>query len=190
MHRKAIQKPYRQTICRTHNKAVTLIELIMVITIVGILTTVSSMYIKETIDLWRFLSFRSEAVAQGRMAVVRMNREIRQIRDSASIALADLSQLRFTSLDLNGDNIDDILEFYRQAANNELRRIFNSSPIEGDILASGITNLRFTYYNAANTQLTTPVADTTQIYRIAVEITIQSGTQSKTLRAQVYPRNL
>lgn len=171
-------------------KGVTLIELIMAITIVGILTTVSSLYIKETIDLWRFLSFRSEAVAQGRTALIRMDREIRQVKDSASIALADLSRLRFTSLDLSGDGNDDTVEFYRDAATNELRRIFNSNPAQGDALASGIANLAFTYYNSSGAALSIPVADTTQIYRIAVEINIASGTQTKTLQTQVYPRNL
>ena len=172
------------------NKGVTLIELIMAITIVGILAAVSSLYIKETIDLWRFLSFRSEAVAQGRTALIRMDREIRQVKDSASIAIADLSRLRFTSLDLSGDGNDDTVEFYRDAATNELRRIFNNSPAQGDILASGVTNLLFTYYNSANSEIPVPVTDTTQVYRIAIEINIASGTQTKTLKAQVYPRNL
>lgn len=162
----------------------------MAITIVGILATVSSLYIKETIDLWRFLSFRSEAVAQGRTALIRMDREIRQIKDSASIALADLSRLRFTSLDLSGDGNDDTVEFYRDAETNELRRIFNNDPAQGNALASGISSLAFTYYNAANAEIPAQVADTTQIYRIAIEINIASGTQTKTLRTQVHPRNL
>lgn len=171
-------------------KGVTLIELIMVITIIGILAAVSSLYIKEIIDLWRTLSFRSEAVAQGRTALIRMDREIRQVKNSSSIALADLSRLRFTSLDLNGDGNDDTVEFYRDAATNELRRILNGNPAQGNALASGITNLAFTYYNASGAALSTPVADTTQVYRIAIEINITSGTQTKTLKALVYPRNI
>ena len=52
-------------------KGVTLIELIVVMMVVGILTAASSMYIKETVDLWRFLNFRSEVVSQGRMALMK-----------------------------------------------------------------------------------------------------------------------
>lgn len=190
-HISQIKSSARYTIRDTqYAKAVTIIELIMAITIVGILATVSSLYIKETVDLWRFLSFRSEAVAQGRTALIRMDREIRQIKDPASIAIADLSQLRFTSLDLSGDGNDDTVEFYRDAATNELRRIFNGNPAQGNALASGIANLAFTYYTAAGAALSAPVADTTQIYRVAIEINIASGTQTKTLKAQVYPRNL
>lgn len=175
-----------------YGKGVTLIELIMVITIVGILTTVSSLYIKETIDLWSFLSFRSEAVAQGRTALLRMEREIRQIKDNASIALADSTQLRFISVDLNGDGSDDTIEFVRNSANNELRRIFNNDNSgQGYVLASGVTDdAIFTYYNAANSPLAAPVSDTTQIYRINIELEISAGTQTKTLKTLVYPRNL
>ncbi len=167
-------------------KAVTLIELIMVITIVGILTTAASMYIKETIDLWRFLTFRSEATAQARTALIRMAREIRQLKNNASIATADASRFRFTALDLNDDTLDDIVEFYRDAANNELRRIFNDTPALGDILANSITGLIFTYYNAAGGV----PATLSDIYRINIELKINSGGQAKTLNVQVYPRNL
>lgn len=177
MHRKAIQKPYRQTICRTHNKAVTLIELIMVITIVGILTTVSSMYIKETIDLWRFLSFRSEIVSQGRLALLRMTREIRQIKDANSVTTATASAFSFT--DINNNPIG-----FSLSANNLLRNT--------DILAGGASNLTFTYYDSANQQIAVPVVspNPTNIYRIDISATIAAGGQTKTLRTQVYPRNL
>ena len=173
-----------------NTKGITLIELVMVIVIVGILAGVSSMYIKETIDLWRFLTFRNEVVSGGRMALARMGREIRQIKDSDSIQIAESSRLRFIALDINGDGADDTLEFYRNATNSELCRIFNDSPAGGNILAGGITSLTFTYYDESNSPLTTPVSDTTQIYRINIELVIQSGTQTKTLKSQIYPRNL
>lgn len=153
-------------------KGVTLIELIMTITIVGILTAVSSLYIKETIDLWRFLSFRSEAVAQGRTALFRMEREIRQIRDNAAVIAASVSQLRF--FDINNVDINFTL------SGGDLMR-------NADILASGASDLTFTYYNSANQAIVNP---TTDIYRIDISVTIQSGGQSKTLKTQVYPRNL
>lgn len=157
------------------NKGVTLIELIMVITIVGILTTASSLYIKETIDLWRFLSFRSEAVAQGRTALLRMEREIRQIRDNAAVIAASVSQLRF--FDINNIDINFNL------SGGDLMR-------NADILASGVNGLTFTYFNSANQAISPIVSPTTDIYRIDISVTIQSGGQSKTLRTQAYPRNL
>lgn len=166
----------RQAGTTGYGKGVTLIELIMAITIVGILAAVSSLYIKETIDLWRFLSFRSEAVSQGRMALLRMEREIRQIKDNASVSAANSSQFRF----LDNNNVD--INF--NLSGSSLMR-------NADILSSGASGLTFTYYNRANQVIASPmVSPTTNIYRIDISITIQSGGQSKTLRTQVYPRNL
>lgn len=151
---------------------VTLIELTMVIVIVGVLAGASSMYIKETIDLWRFLSFRNEVVAQGRTALIRMEREMRQVKDKDSISTASATQFQFT--DIN----DNSINFYL-SGNNLMRN--------SDILANNVTTLNFTYFDRDNT---TPVADTSQIYRITITLGIQSGNQSNTLRSQVYPRNL
>ena len=50
-------KPVTQDMKPATSKGVTIIELIMVIIIVGILAGVSSLYIKQVIDQWRFLLF-------------------------------------------------------------------------------------------------------------------------------------
>ena len=177
----------------SNRKGTTLIELVMVIVIVGILAGASSMYIKETIDLWRFLNFRNEVVSQGRMALFRMEREIRQVKDPYSIALADSGDLRFTAIDLDEDENDDTVEFFRNAS-DELRRIFNGSPAQGYILVSPVTNPVgnpiFTYYDSNNSQLATPVGDRSTIRRIGVELWIQAGSQTKILKSQIYLRNL
>jgi prepilin-type N-terminal cleavage/methylation domain-containing protein len=159
------------------SKGLTIIELIMVITIVGILTAVSSLYIKETIDLWLFLSFRSEAVAQGRAALLRMEREIRQIKNDVSVYTAEPTRFRFD--DINNLNID-----YQLSGSNLTRN--------ADILASGVSALAFTYYDNNNQVIANPDVspNPTNIKRININVTAQSGAQSKTLNTQVYPRNL
>lgn len=158
-------------------KAVTIIELVMVIVIVGILAGVSSMYIKETIDLWSFLTFRNEVVSGGRMALARMGREIRQIKDDLSVYTATASEFEFD--DINSNRIN-----YRLAGNNLMRN--------SDILVSGVNSFTFTYYNKDNQVITTPEVspDQTDIYRIDITFQIQSGDQAKTLGLQIYPRNL
>ena len=175
-------------------KAVTIIELIMAMVIIGVLAGVSSMYIKQVVDLWQFLNFRSESTAQLRAALIRMDRERRQIVDSASINEADLSRLNFTALDLNGDGNNDAVIFYRNSGNNELRRVFNNNNSgTGDILADNISGLVFTYYDSNNAQLTPlPLssANRAKIKRITLRLTAQSGSQSKSLTSRVYPRNL
>jgi prepilin-type N-terminal cleavage/methylation domain-containing protein len=163
---------------------VTLIELVMVITIVGVLAGASAMYIKETIDLWRFLSFRSEVVAQGRTALIRMEREIRQ---AVSVSVASANQLQFTK-------IGDISSTTFQLTGGNLMR-------NSDILAANVQSLKFCYYkNYKSPNNNQPVcspecacsvsgSDLANIYRIVIELKITSGGQSNTLKSQVYPRN-
>lgn len=165
----------------------TLIELIMVMVIVGSLAGISSMYIKETIDLWNFLSFRSEISSSQRMALIRMSREIRQID---SITLAESARLKFDAVELDGAPGTTTIEFFRNAG-NELRRVINNNNSgQGNILANAITDLSFTYYDANNQSLAVPVADTGEIKRIAFSLTAASGSQSKTLKTQIFPRGL
>lgn len=152
----------------------TLIELVMVITIVGVLVGVSSMYIKETIDLWSFLSFRTEAVAKQRAALMRMSREIRQIKSTATIYNA--SAARFSFQDMNNATID-----YSVNATNLMRN--------ADILANNLGTMTFAYYDVNNTVLSVPVANLTSIRRIAIQMTVQTGGRTKTIATQVYPRN-
>lgn len=156
-------------------RGVTLIELIIVITTVGVLTAVSSMYIKEVIDLWRFTTFRNELVSQGRMALLRMAREIRQLRDSNSISSADVAAFNFF------DATDTAIS-YQLTGNNLLRN--------SDILISGVTSLAFTYYDRSNNSLAAPVGTTTQIYRIDITLQLSSGGQTKSLTLDVFPRSL
>ncbi|MEK6567535.1 MAG: hypothetical protein AABZ27_02195 [Candidatus Omnitrophota bacterium] len=167
-------------------EGVTIIELIMTIVIVGALVGGSAMYIKEIIGLWRFLSFRSEAVSQARTALVRISREIRQAN---SINTAQSSRINFDAADLGADDADlsdDTVEFYLNNS-NELRRVFNNDNSgQGYILASGVSSPIFIYYDADKTV----TAQLNQIKMISITMTVSAGNQSKTLRTLVCPRNL
>ncbi len=160
----------------------TLVELVMVIVIVGILTSVSSMYIKQVIDLWSFLTFRNEVVAQGRLALTRMGREVRQVKDNSSISIADASRLEFT--DVN-DNVID----YRLFGGNLMRN--------SNILAKGVSGLIFCYYDIYNNPVCAPECgcdvssgELSDIYRIKIKFDVASGGQSKHLEMQSFPRNI
>lgn len=158
-------------------EGVTLIELVMVITVVGILTGVSSMYIKETIGLWRFLSFRSEAVAQGRLALLRVEREVRQIQNDTSVRIAEASRFQF-------DDMGATTITFELSADNLL--------LNSDILAGGVSDLTFAYYDSSGLEIAAPdvFPSPTNIRRIDISFTIGSGGQNKTLTTRVYPRNL
>jgi prepilin-type N-terminal cleavage/methylation domain-containing protein len=153
------------------NKGVTLIELIMVIVVVGVLAGGLSFGINEVIEVWGFLTFHNEIALQGRMALMRMGREIRQIGDSDSIYTCLPSEIDFN--DINENRIN-----FRFSGNTLLRN--------GDILADNVSGLIFTYYDEDGS-----TADSCpDTYRIAIELQLSRGTQTLTLRSQIYPRNL
>jgi prepilin-type N-terminal cleavage/methylation domain-containing protein len=158
------------------SKGVTLIELVMVIAIVGILVSVSSMYIVEVVKTWNFLSFRSEIVNESRLALFRMIREIRQLGNQTDVYKAQKSDFQFRDINLN------TIE-YNLSGENLLRN--------SDVLAGGITNLTFTYYNRTEAQIPSPLVSpaSTDIFRIRVNLEIRSGSQTKRLESEAYPRN-
>jgi hypothetical protein len=147
----------------------------MVITIVGALSAVASMYIKETIDLWSFMSFRNEVVAQERMAMFTMAREIRQAKDNNSV-YNTTNATRFRFQDFNNTTID-----YQLVSGNIMRN--------ADVLVNGVTNFTLTYYDANNNLLAAPAFNPTNIYRVTIDVTVQAGGRAKSLRTQVFPRN-
>ncbi|MBU2035149.1 MAG: prepilin-type N-terminal cleavage/methylation domain-containing protein [Candidatus Omnitrophota bacterium] len=154
----------------------TLIEAIMVIVIVGILAGGSSMYIKQVINLWSFQNFREEAVSQGRIALIRISREIRQIKDPYSVNAAN--QTVFSFVDYNNNTISYSL------SGTALNRNSN-------LLISGVNNLAFSYYDDNNQPVVSPTLAPyrTNIYRINIDFQVQSGGQTKNLKTQVWPRN-
>ena len=165
-------------------KGVTLIELVIVIIIVGVLTGVSALYAREIVDLWRFINFRSEIVSQGRAALMRMEREIRQIGGKASVYAAGSSQLRFH--DIYGNDIQ-----YQWLSDPD-PSVKGAIMRNGDILVKGVKSLVFTYYDQDNNPIASPPvspSDTT-IKRIGVTFVMLAGDQEKTLSAQIFPRNL
>ncbi len=169
---------------RFKKEGVTLIELVIVIVIVGVLTGVSALYAREIVDLWRFINFRSEIVSQGRAALMRMEREIRQIAGKGSVYAAGISQLRFH--DIYGNDIQ-----YQWLSDPD-PSIKGAIMRNNDILVKGVESLVFNYYDQDNNPIVSPPvspSDTT-IKRISVTFIMLAGDQEKTLSAQTFPRNL
>ena len=162
---------------RTKQCGVTLIELVMVIAIVGILAAMSSGYINQVISTWQTVSFRMETVSQMRIALDRMSRDMRQVKNSTSVLLAGANVFRFVAG-------DDTMVTYNISGTNVLRN--------NAVLAAGASRLGFTYYDAAGSLLVNPDVspDKTDIRRITITLEIRSSVENKTMAVQVYPRNL
>ena len=160
-------------------KGFTLVEFAIVIVLTGIIAGILSVLIREVASTYTFIKVRGVALADNRLAMDRMTREIRQIKSAFNLYTADPSDIRFYKMG------DEYVEFY--LLDNNLRRKDGSD----DILANDVTNLEFQYYKIDNTPATPIVApDETDIWRIVIKLTIKKGDQTVKFSSQVHPRNL
>ena len=157
-------------------RGLTLIELVMVMVTVGLLVAVSSMYIREVIGLWNFASFRNEVVSQGRIAMMRMVREIRQVNNDTALLVAGGSRFKFN--DTENNTID-----YNFSNGNFTRN--------GYRMADGVSSLAFVYYDNQSRSLAAPLVNPqhTNIASVNITLGMSASGQSKTFNAKVYPWN-
>lgn len=162
---------------RKRRAGVTLIELVLVMSTVAILVSLSSMYIREIVNLWNFVSFRNDVVSQGRMSMMRMVREMRQVNNVSAVLYSGPSRFRFI------DTGNTTIEYSLSGA--KLMRNANA-------MAGGVNNLSFVYYGNQSQELVSPKVSPqkTDITSIAVNMTLASGAQKKNFNTRVYPRNL
>lgn len=159
-------------------KGYTLIELVMVIVLVGILAGIGVPALVETIDAWSFASpFQNFAVQQAIVVTNRMSREIRCLKNDASVIFANATIFNFT--DINDTNI-----IYNRSSNVLMRN--------SDGLADNVNSLTFTYYNDTNGIISAPQVspNNTDIRRIQVDFSILAGSNTLNFRSQIRPQNL
>lgn len=156
----------------------TLVELVIVMAVMGIVAAVGVTAVLETADAWSIASRLQDFSVQSSIVTMnRMSREIRRIKNDASINSADATQISFVDLDNNTMS-------YSRSANTLLRN--------SDGLADNVSSLAFTYYDDEGNTITTPVISpsNTDIRRISVDFSIFAGTNTLNFRFQVRPQNL
>ena len=178
-------------------KSVTLIELIAVITIVGLLSAGFAWYLIDVINTYNFTSFRSEIVNTARSAFMQMTRKIRQIKKRTpsenTIEVADAGTLQFISLDIN-DN--DIRIRYRFSGNDlyyDLDGDFDGSFESSHLLVGRLYNFNFKYYTEDGTELSSfplSYSDREVIYQIGIEFEVRERDQIYQFHTKICPRNL
>ena len=156
----------------------TLVELVMVMVVIGIVGAVGVTAVLETADAWSIAAaFQDFGVQSSIVAMNRISREIRRIKNDASINTADASQISFVDLDNNTIS-------YNRSGNTLLRN--------SDGLADNVSSLVFTYYNDDGNTIATPIVSpsNTDIRRISVDFSIFAGTNTLNFRFQARPQNL
>lgn len=161
----------------------TLIEMVIVIVIITIIGGVLFHIIISSTDAWVFLSSRQEMVQDGRVAMLRM---IREIRGATSIGAATTNEIRFTIP--NGDVIG-----YRWMGTVD-------DPLECRVgtgafypLASNVQDFEFEYWSMdVASPMSPPGTDPElidDIRRIVIKLGLRKDDGSFYLESQVHPRN-
>lgn len=163
-----------------HSNGFTLIELIIVITIIGIIAGVVGYILLGTVDAWTFKAKRNDLLWDGRLAMNRIVKEIREIKDDTSVTTATSSQFRFINI-----NDEDIT--YGLSSTN-LNRTEDGT---ANIIAQNVSSLSFTYYNSSGDTIGTPVVSPgeTDIRRVRINLTLTKGGENVYLQADSTPRN-
>lgn len=161
------------------NKGFTLVELVIVITIVGISAVTIGTILLGTVKAWTFKFNRSDILWDGRLAINRIAREIRTVRDNASVTTASSSQFRF----IDAGNVDIT---YSLSSTN-LNRTENGT---ANLLAENVSSLSFTYYDAVGAVIPSPtVSPVTNIKRVRINLTLIKNGQTFYLQSDSMPRN-
>ncbi|MBI3541048.1 MAG: prepilin-type N-terminal cleavage/methylation domain-containing protein [Deltaproteobacteria bacterium] len=159
------------------SQAYTMIEMVFVITLVGLIASVVSLGFYPVLNSWSLGSPRSTVVNETGYGLGRMVGEMTQLKDKTSIIAANANKFQF--VDMNNNNITYLL------TGNSLMR-------NNDILAKGLQSLVFTYSDINELALATPQVSpaSTNIWRIKIQMTAVSGGQQISLESQVHPRNI
>lgn len=158
-------------------QAYTLIEMVFVVTLVGLIASVVSLGFFPVLNSWSIGNPRSTLANAAGYGLGRMVGEMAQLKDQNSVVAATASQFQF--IDMNDNNIT-----YSLTGNTIMRN--------GDILAQDIQSLGFTYSDINEQNLPAPQVSpaATDIWRIKIQVTAGSGGQQINLESAVHPRNI
>jgi len=160
-----------------------LIEFVVSMVILSVISIGVMLFTNPIIDLWSYQKFQQNQAAETRLALMRMCREMNQLKDKTSVIQADSSTFKFT--DTGNQTITYFLD------SGSLKRTTGTLG-QGKVLAKDITGLTFTYYGSNSAAIASPVVSPsdTDLRRIEILLTVTSGGRTDTMRSQAFPRNV
>lgn len=156
-------------------KGFTLIEMVMVIIILAIISSMLAPLLIEGLNTFSQEENIVNANWQGQIAMARMSRDIASIRSSSDLTTIATTNLAFTD-----------------SSNNTISYSLNGTDLTltqngtGAVLANGIQSLTFTYFDKNG--VSTATATSVRFIQIALNV-IQNNV-NYTLTTMIYPRNL
>ncbi|MDP2920816.1 MAG: prepilin-type N-terminal cleavage/methylation domain-containing protein [Candidatus Omnitrophota bacterium] len=163
-----------------NSKGFTLVELVLVIVIIGIAASIIGTMLLGVVKAWSFKFNRNDILWDGRLALDRMTREIRTIKDSTSVATATSAQFSFT------DTGNKDITYNLSSAN--LNRTEDGT---ANLLAADVSALSFTYYNSSGTAIPSPSVSpsATDIRRVRINLTLTKNGQNVYLQSDASTKN-
>lgn len=161
---------------KTH-KGHTLIELIVVITTMGLITLGMGGFIIQLVDTLEFVDFRSYVAQEGEKALYWIVRDIREVKDKNSILVADTTHIQFTNSD------DEIIDY--NFTGNSIQR-------NNYALCDYVESFAITYFDKnGNTLSPLPLSagKRKQIKSLRVTMKLKRGKEELDLFSTVFPRN-
>lgn len=156
----------------------------MAIALVGFLAGVAAPLLAEAVGAVSVHLDRVNLEESASLALSRMSREIRRLRDNASVAAADATQFEFIDK-------DSIQIRYRLAGNTLMR---SQGAVEAG-LADQVksTTLSFTYYDDDGNSIAAPtvgLGTNTNLRRVGMDVSFEQNSHMVPVEIHVRPRNL
>jgi len=165
----------------TKRKSFTAIELVMTAVILGIIAVAGAPLMIAVNEGWLTATVRNEFSENAKIAMDRMIRLARRIKDDDSIFIAEANVFQFLTTE------DKIITFDRSGSS--LRLAADGSTNE---LASDVSLLEFSYFDENGAAIAIPKVNplATNIKRIQIDLVFSSGPEQLSFKSQVAPRRL
>lgn len=161
------------------HRGFTLVEMVVVIVVVGAIFALGSIMLGRAFESYKLTRDTTDVDWQGRVALERMVRELRDIRSRTA---ADLPAWGANDIDFY-DTAGNRARFYLSGSTLTRSEGVTTNP---QPLADNATALNFYYFKTDGT--TAGVGEEDQIYYITVRLTVATGDISETYRVTVRPR--
>ena len=154
----------------------TLVETAVALSIMGSMLLSVNMFMQPITDLWSLKVFQDDSQQESRLAMLRLMRELNQIKDPSSVTIAESQRIQF-----------------QNAANQTITYRLDGTQIlrNNRTIAKNVGEFTLSYYNKDHGALASPQVNpaSTDIYRISATVRTDQGGRSVTARSQVRPRN-
>jgi prepilin-type N-terminal cleavage/methylation domain-containing protein len=168
---------------RTNSPGFSLIELVIVISLVGMIAGLFVGYLDEGTRMYEAVETRKELMMEARQAMIRTVREVRQVRSDTDVITADDSTFVFYG-------VNDSLFSIRFSGVPGEDLVFQRGQVTGT-LAAAVDSFAFEFVQTDGTPAVPVVSpSSTDIYRVGLYLRMARDGQKIALRTGTFLRNI